>query len=217
MIYIITGKRELGKTTLARYIAAKRSPQIVIDPRRDWPDGTTLRTYDALVALDAIERGQNAIITPRSADTWNELATGIDEYVEDKSRPLAIVFDEVAMYPQRLALFEFAFKCSDRRNVLIILTCHRPKDVSTDIRAILDYWLIFRTTMPHDLEAIADRTSEECARKVTTLEPRHFVTWDDTTHEEDRIVTVHRHPELWREPVPNGELVGEPVRRSSLW
>lgn len=219
MIYVITGRRELGKTTLARYLASKRTPQLIIDPRAQWKlsDGDRV-TDDAALAGDAIDANEAIVVQPRDLQsTVDDLGAVVQDFVSDRDRRLAVVFDEARLY--KLHAWDWVFRCCSRDNVVLILTAHRPQDIPTDIRAILDVWCIFRTTQQHDLQSIAERTSDACARVVASLPPRHFVSWDDATIDDERVMTVHRHPELWREPAgeTSADLIGEPVRRASLW
>lgn len=215
MIYVITGRRELGKTTLARYLAHKRTPQFVIDPRAQWPmiEGdqapivTDVADWRILAHLEA---GFSVVLQPRNLDDAIATAAEIAEaYVSrDRGRELSLVLDESKLYEKYLASFGWVMRCCDRQRVNVILTAHRPQDVSTDVRAILDTWCIFRTTQAHDLQAIAERTSDRTALLASQLEPRHFVAWDDAAVEKN--LSIHKRPELWREP-DNLELVGEPL------
>jgi hypothetical protein len=60
-----------------------------------------------------------------------------------------------------------------------ILTCHRPVDISVDIRAIADYWCIFQTTQEHDLQIVSQRCGDECADAVQKLRDKQFLLWND--------------------------------------
>ncbi len=213
MIYVITGRRELGKTTLARYLAHKRSPQFVIDPRAQWPispgdDGPIVTDAADWRILAWLEAGTSVVLQPRNLDDAIAMAAEICEAYVNGARkaPLSLVLDESKLYD--LSGFGWVLRCCDRESVNVILTAHRPQDISTDVRAIMDVWCIFRTTQAHDLAAIAERTSDRTAEIAATLEPRHFVAWDDAAIQDN--LSVHKRPELWREP-SNELLVSEPV------
>ena len=210
MIYVITGRRELGKTTLARYLAAKRTPQLVIDPRTQWPelDGTVTVEAVDWRALAWLEEGRSVIVQPRDLDESITVAADVAEaYVQvDRERPLSLVLDEAKLYDTRA--FGWLMRCSNRRTVNVILTAHRPQDIPTDVRAILDTWCVFRTTQQHDLAALGERTSERFAAMASQLPAHHFVAWDDAAV--DHAITLHARPELWKEPDVT-PLVGEPA------
>lgn len=215
MIYVITGRRELGKTTLARYLAHKRIPQFVIDPRAQWPtpggqDGPIVTDEADWRMLAWLEAGTSVVLQPRNLEDAIALAAEVAEaYVSrDRTRELGLVLDESKLYERYLPAFGWVMRCCDRSKVNVIITAHRPQDVSTDVRAILDVWCIFRTTQAHDLAAIAERTNDRTAHLASQLEPRHFVAWDDAAVENN--LSIHKRPELWREP-DNVELVGEPL------
>lgn len=102
-------------------------------------------------------------------------------------------------------------RCSPRDRVAIILTAHRPADISTNIRALADTWCIFRTTQAHDLIAIEDRCGERVALLVQKLEPYQFVGWDDAK----ATATIYRNSRAWFTPFdapvpPSASLDGEP-------
>jgi hypothetical protein len=89
-------------------------------------------------------------------------------------------------------------RCSPRQLTTIALTAHRPQDISTDIRALVDHWCIFRTTQSHDLEAIEERCGERTKAIVQTLDRFQFVEWNDARGE----IRLHRDGSKWRTPRP---------------
>lgn len=217
MIYVIVGRRELGKTTLARYIGHAREPRIVMDPRAQWPageDGAPDRVDEDDV-LDRLFRNDDVLIQPDDLPSAvRALAYPARHYIgQGSARTLTIIFDEAGLYPQELKTsWGWMMRCSPRDRTTIILTAHRPADIPTDIRALADVWCIFRTTQEHDLDAIEDRCGAEVRGVVQTLKPYEFVSWNDAKGE----YQVHKNPKAWYTPAA-APLEGEPGRRAGLF
>lgn len=219
MIYLIVGRRELGKTTLARYLAAKRAPRIIIDPRAQWPSTGAYGAVDEPAMLDDLDAGVDVIVQPEDLQpTVDGMAAVARQYLtENPTRTLSIVADEAGLY--HLRAWSWLIRCSPRDRVNILLTAHRPTDVSTDVRSLADVWCLFRTTQPHDLESIEDRCGSRTVQVIQTLDPHQFASWDDAKAE----LRVHRDGKLWKIAPTHDEisveLTGETVenRERRLW
>lgn len=227
-IFINVGRRRLGKSTLARYMAHAKSPRIFIDPRAQWKGLRVYRREEVESMLEDLEAGRDIIVQPaEKQNTIDALASVAALWFSEEvlpeptpenpepegTRELSVVLDEAGTYD--LKSWDWFMRTCDVRRTSIILTAHRPKDLDTTVRAIADTWCIFRTTQKHDLDAIKDRTSEAVVREVQLLEPFEFVEWDDA----QARMTVHKNPSAWREP-RNVRLEGkviEPVRERKLW
>lgn len=222
-IYICVGRRRLGKSTLARYMAHNKSPRLFIDPRAQWKGARIYRREDAESMLEDFEAGRDVIVQPAEKQaTIDALASvaalwfseePLAEGQEVGTRELSIVLDEAGTYD--LKAWDWFMRTCDVQRTSIILTAHRPKDLDTTVRAIADTWCIFRTTQRHDLDAIEDRTSELVIKNVQTLEPFEFVEWDDA----QARMTVHKNPGAWKDPKPirlEGKLIEE-RREPKLW
>lgn len=205
MIYFATGRRENGKSTLV-YALAQRLPQrIVIDPRRQFVTASPCVTTpdEVATAMDALSADpslREVVVMPRGAvqpcfDALFESACG---WIEDHpSRALAIIVDEARFFDLTGEAFEWVLRCAPRASMHVFLTAHRPSDIPVDVRGIMDQWLMFRTTQPHDLRAIAERCGESVAALVSTLGPYEWVQWDDGK----ALATVHRDPSVWYVPL----------------
>lgn len=207
MIYLVVGRREQGKTTLAYHMASRLPERVIFDPRGNIRHG--LRVDTASEYLSAIKRMRlrvrdelppsnplvmdaeiryappvtEVVYTPRgdSQAGFEVFACGVQEWVrEDFDRPLAVLIDEIAFADLSCEPFKWVARCCARERVQIILTCHRPSDIDTSTRAISDHWLLFPCRQEHDLEVIRRRCSERVATEVQQLERRQFVHWDDT-------------------------------------
>jgi hypothetical protein len=223
VIYVIIGRRELGKTTLARYLGHARSPRLTIDPRAQWPLPPSVTTTDddddaipgvmfdvnpALV-LEDLESDRDVLVQPNDLeDAIASLAWPARQYITGSpSRQLTITFDEAGLYTNGLrSHWSWMMRCSPRDRTTILLTAHRPADVATDIRALADIWCIFRTTQVHDLDAIEDRCGPEVRALVQTLKPYEFVSWNDAKAE----MQHHKNPQSWYTPAA-APLQGEPI------
>lgn len=212
MITIIVGRRELGKSTLARYLASSRQKQVIFDPRAQWDaDDTRAEILDPVQAInddeirelldvpDSAGRFVPIIVQPMELQgSANDLALSLSGWINDRrmdpALSLAVVLDEAGLYD--LKAWDWIFRCSPRARVSIILTAHRPADISTTIRALADTWCLFRATQQHDIDVIADRCGDDIAERITTLDPYQFVSWDDAAGKSRE----HLRPELWKEP-----------------
>lgn len=221
-IYILVGRRQLGKSTLARYMAHAKTPRVFIDPRAQWKTLKTYRREQAEEMLEDLERGTDICVQPAEKQPTIDAMASVaslwmsEEIVPDGAEPkrqLSVVLDEAGTYS--LDAWDWFMRTCDPKRTTIVLTAHRPQDIETTVRAIADYWCIFRTTQTHDLKAIEDRTSENVVREVQTLNPFEFVQWDDALGQ----MQVNKNPGAWREPRADkleGRII-EPVRERKLW
>ena len=214
MIMLVLGRRELGKTTLARYLAHARSSRLILDPRAQWiaSDPYEHIDGDADAILSDLADERDVVIQPDDLQATVDQAAGLVRafYRERPMAPLAVVLDEAGLYNVRR--WDWVFRCSPRGRTSIILTAHRPADISTDVRALADTWCLFRSTQEHDLAVIEERCGEEVRRLVEALPPFHFVEWDDAR----ATYRVFRDPAAWFSPSA-APLVGETPRSTRLF
>lgn len=221
-IYVLVGRRELGKSTLARYMAWAKAPRIFIDPRAQWRGPRVYRREQAEEMLEDLERGEDVIVQPSEKQPTVDAMASVaalwlsEENVpagEEPKRQLSVVLDEAGTYD--LDSWDWFFRTCPTKRTTIVLTAHRPQDIETSVRAIADYWCIFRTTQTHDLKAIEERTNELVVREVQSLKPFEFVQWNDRLAE----MEVNRNPAAWKEPraEPLRGKVIEPIRERRLW
>jgi hypothetical protein len=217
VIYLIIGRRELGKTTLARYLAHKQSPRLILDPRAQWQVSDPYLEIDALSMLHDLESGHDVVIQPEELQaTVDDAADVVKTFLtKRKADRLSVVCDEAGLY--HLRAWSWLIRCSPRERVNILITAHRPADISTDIRSLADTWCIFRTTQPHDLDAIEERCGPDVVEAVQKLDRFQFVTWDDAKAE----IRINRNSAAWKMPadVPiEGEPIEvRPVKNPRLW
>jgi hypothetical protein len=209
MLYLAIGRRELGKTTLV-YSLARRIPQrIIFDPRGMIHSGQARRASTPAEIRAGIEAlyddldGDLAelIITPRDAvqEAFESLCAGVRDWIEwDSTLPLAVVFDEMRFVSTvNVPAFEYVLRCAPRDVVHVFMTCHRPKDVPVDVRAIADQWLIFHCSQRHDLREIFEFAGPDAMRQVQRLAPYEWLQWDDGRG----TMRLHTTPSAWFVPL----------------
>jgi len=187
MVYDIIGRREQGKTTLMYYMGSKVAQRLTFDPRGIIAKGQRVRDAGELHDLcDAMLDGQCAEVTftPRG-----NLQTGFIAYAaevrrwieEAPDRPAAFLVDEANkdFIDTDIDSFQWAMRCCSREVHHIMLTAHRPSDITTRVRALTDHWCVFAVRQEHDLAVLKERMSAEVVALVQKLEPRQFVWWND--------------------------------------
>lgn len=222
MIHLVIGRRQRGKTTLAYYMASKCGQRVIFDPRgmiravADAVIATNMRAFKA--GFERLQAGEirELIYTP-SDDNFQKAFSYFCRCVKafivaEPGRPLGVVIDELAFVNPSEPAFLWMLRCSDPRVFHIFVTCHRPKDVSTDMRAIADRWLLFQCRQEHDLAVIEDRCSLAVRNAVQRVEGREFVMWDD----DKATMTIYKHAEPWHVELRPGHVNPAPVELQEL-
>lgn len=225
MIRLYLGRKERGKTTLMVYmvlqlLAGRRPvPRVIWDPRG------MIRRPGAVVArtVEGFDRGMGAladgevlelVYTP--ADhldvAFPVFARAVKAWVDDdRYRPLAVVVDEITFVMPTAGNmdpdFEWVLKCSRADTVHVFLSCHRPSEVPVKIRAIADYWYVFHTTQPHDLDALGEHCSADMAAQAAALTGSEYVCWDNARGE----LSAMRDPTAWYLELAPGRPLAPPV------
>lgn len=233
MLHILVGRRETGKTTLEMFLARHGDGRrLVFDPsNRIFPraGGVKVVSADALIddAYPAMLAGELTEIIYAPMDgtrdgflAWSEIV--LHHVVHAKAHQLSVVVDECGLVAGELDNIDQPLHCAmrwcRRDRVHFFLSCHQPKNIPTNTRAISDYLIFFHTTQEHDLKVIAERCSVEFADKVARLQPLHFRIWDDQHAREQLTRTT---PARWRvavdEPAPAAVDSLPSVDAGNLW
>lgn len=193
MIYLDIGRREQGKTTLGYYMVQRVTQRAIFDPRAMIRPGgarsvVVRADIELAPAFDALQDREidEIIYTPPGnvQDGFALFSSELYAWVAGMpARPLGILVDEAGFVNLEIDHFLWVLRCSRRDVVMIVVTCHRPIDISTSIRAIADTWLLFPMRQEHDLRIIEQRCSPAVARQLEKLKPRQFVLWDDARAE----------------------------------
>ena len=214
MIYLVIGRRKKGKTTIARHLSLKTEQRVSIDPRGLLPrDSTIVVTSGTGVRGALLHHTPDVTLVPRR-DTQQDYEVAIDavaDYVErEQPRSLTVLIDETRFIPDLLTGgLDWILRCADPDCVNVIMTCHRPVDIKTDIRAIADHWLLFHMTQEHDLKVVEEKGGIKARNLVTRLPDRHFVDWNDA----EGVITVYSDPSAWYTPLRS---TGEPRNAPEL-
>jgi hypothetical protein len=200
---LILGRRELGKSTLAAYLARRCDRRVILDPRHMFP------TSDPVGDMP----GDTAEFTTRLYGGDPEIVVQPGQGLEATNDRLAAILTAGYHAPDRLAivlddasLIDFdpwatLIRTAPRDRVYLIVTAHRPQDVPTWVRAIADEWCLFKMTQEHDLRMIDAQCGEVVARKVANLKPQTFLAWDDATADPTKQVTLYLDPRVWYVPM----------------
>lgn len=212
MIYLVLGRRQLGKTTLAYSMARKCPRRLIFDPRGQiHSDG--LRVSDrALLAgamddmADPKDPIKEILVTPDQdvQGMFDACAREVKAWADDfahaprSARRLMFLIDEARLVKLLdSAAFEYVMRAAPPDLIQVAITAHRPADIPTDVRAISDHWLLFRCTQEHDLKVIRERCTESVCNQVAQLAPHQFIHWDDATAK----AFAHREPGAWFVPL----------------
>lgn len=204
MLIVDTGRMGTGKTTLAMNIAERVDRRVIIDPKR------RIRRFGAMVAstakgfhsaMPALADGDvdEVVYSPTEANLKSAFAAFASELrawsLDHPDLELAAVIDEASFFGDFSTNddFMYAVKCSDHDRFHIILTCHRPVEIPTDVRAIMNRWCLFRTTLKNDLDIVRAQCAPEVFDQVQQLEGREFIEWND----DDGTYDIHRHAFIW--------------------
>jgi len=191
VIYLLIGRRERGKTTLAYSMARKVQKRVIIDARRMIKRVDVEHVYRRSEIHPALhdlvtDRAVNEVVYQPIDDDLDHAFEGFITAVKHRvisspDVPLAIMIDEASFYNLEDSRFQWLAKCTQRDRVHILITAHRPADIPTSVRAIADHWCIFATTQEHDLKTIEQRAgSPRVPDAVRRLKDRDYVHWDDS-------------------------------------
>lgn len=165
---VVIGRRGLGKSTLAEWLANKgNGNKIVFDPNNQFKDATQ-RTSDIEELKDWMEATESDddenfyicfVPTGEVEPAWDLFAPVIWQYGD-----YALIIDEChwLMKPNYLNPWLSRFirqaprrERGDENPIDIIMTAHRPQDINGTVLGQTDYALLFRQTKSRDLEYIA--------------------------------------------------------------
>jgi hypothetical protein len=187
MISSINGRRELGKSTLALHLARRRATRVIFDPRFLFKTSNVIvRIVDANSIYELLNTEKEIIIQPDSdvAGNFERTCNGIKLWILDHPlEPICFLIDEASFVDTPNYICEslsWILRCTPRKTVDIIFTAHRPADIAVGIRAIADFWYMFRITQENDLKVIQDRCGSEIRDMLPTLEDNELIVWNDS-------------------------------------
>jgi hypothetical protein len=191
-ITVIVGKKDCGKSSVARELALTRRRRIYIDPMHEYTDGVIIRDFPALAAYLRNKAHDRYAIVFRSMDD-NEIlaAIAIATYGSPESPALpgvTYIIDEADRLCSsrsmpapihRLANYGRHFRAS------AIFIARRAKMLPADIRANADRYIIGQTFEPSDVDYMREYIGDVKAEAVKAIparapgKPGAFVEWPD--------------------------------------
>jgi hypothetical protein len=209
MVIVIIGFTGQGKSTLA-YYCAKRSPtRVIFDPRSQFFTGAETSSHCATL-YDLLEEEAEVIIQPGRQssveDSFRWCSAELANWIEDNPRePIAYLVDEarLAGLDSKNISGDFDWIVRSAREgspIDVIITCHRPTDVSTNIRAIANKIFLFRITLPNDLAVIGEQCTPEVAEAVAKLVDKTYIVWNNS-RQQWRVIT---NSQLWHVALTKG-------------
>lgn len=189
MIYCIIGFTGLGKSTLAAKIAERDPTRAIFDPRIQFFTTSDILP-NSLELFELLDERYEVIVQPgRGAsveDSFAEFSKQIADWIQSNpEESICMLVDEgrlVGLDSKSVPLdFDWILRSArEGSNIDVIITCHRPVDLSTNIRAIANRLVFFRVTLPNDLEDIEAQCGPLVADEVAKLLDREFVVWNNS-------------------------------------
>lgn len=196
MITLVIGRRRQGKSTLAFWLAKREGGGIVIyDPAGQYR--RFLVVHDAEELDFAVRDKQQVIVyQPTSADIQGEFAVVADAMWDWVG--FTFLIDEAwqvqtAYKPDEM--LNVWLRKMDMEQTSLIMTVHRPRDVSTLARSVATDWYIFRSTHPRDLDVIEEQCGPSVREAVSQLPLHHYVHYQTDTESFEVI----SEPATWYE------------------
>ncbi len=194
MNVLIMGRRGLGKTTLAEFIALQLNPnRAAFDPGDQYQD-FAVRTSDLEEVRKEFERDWKdeplslAYVPPVGPDPtadqvepfWNDFANLVWSFTgrHDGGASYSLIIDEASELQSPTYvnpwLMRFIRRAPRRERgdvnpVETIQTFHRPQDLNGIVASQVDEYYIFNMTKQRDLEVIAKEWGEEISQAVAHL------------------------------------------------
>lgn len=189
MITAIIGFTGQGKSTLA-YFIGKRSPTLVIfDPRGQFHTTDDVLP-DAGGLYELLDERYVVIVRPgrgeQVEENFDNTCRVVADWIEDNPHEqICLLVDEsrlVGLDSKSTSLhFDWILRSAREGSPIdVIITCHRPVDISTNIRAISNRLVFFRVMLPNDLGSIEEQCGPEVTQHVQNLLDKQFITWNNS-------------------------------------
>ena len=202
MVIVIIGFTGQGKSTLAEHLARKADTVLIVDPRSQFHTTSDI-IPDAAELYEMLNDRTEIIVQPgrgRSLeDVFDRSCTELANWIEDNpTERIAFVPDEgrlLGLDSKSVPLdFDWIVRSAREGSPIdVIITCHRPVDVSTNIRAIANRLIYFPMMLPSDLVLVEDQCGPIVAEQVRTLKERQFVVWNNSRQQWRKITD----PQSW--------------------
>jgi hypothetical protein len=209
MITGIIGFTGQGKSTLA-YFIGKRSPTLVIfDPRGQFHTTNDVLP-DSYGLYELLDDRYEVIVRPgrgsQVEENFDSTCRVIADWIEDNPHEdICVLVDEgrlVGLDSKSTSLhFDWILRSArEGSHIDVIITCHRPVDISTNIRAISNRLCFFRVMLPNDLDQIEDQCGPEVTAEVKKLLDKQFITWNNSRQQWRKV----DNPASWFTRIEDG-------------
>jgi hypothetical protein len=198
MLSVIIGRRRQGKSTLALALAkAQDKTVIVFDPNNQYRALPVISDLSAWIEESESDSIGRIVPQPPVEDAWREIAEILDggrwEWAD-----YVLILDECSMLmsPHWVDETLERFARTAPKDVDVILTTHRARDIHPLFRALSTDWFVFQTNIALDVDVLRKNFTAELADVVQSL-PKYHVAhyWLDEGGIE-RVV-VWDKPETW--------------------
>jgi hypothetical protein len=213
MITGIIGFTGQGKSTLSYFLARKCPTRVIFDPRGQFHTTDDV-IPDAGGLYELMDERYEIVVRPGRGgaveETFDDVCRVVADWIEDNPREnVCLLVDEarlVGLESKSTSLhFDWIVRSAREGSLIdVILTCHRPIDINTNIRAISNRLVFFRVMLPNDLETIEDQCGLVVMEEVKKLLDRQFVTWNNSRQQWRKVTDS----ESWKVQIEREQPVG---------
>ena len=189
MVTVIIGFTGQGKSTLACFISRRKDTRVIFDPRNQFHTTADI-IPDPSELYELMDERYEIVVQPgrgqELSESFDATCAVVADWIEDNPlEEICLVADEgrlIGLDSKSYSLnFDWILRSAREGSPIdVIITCHRPVDVSTNIRAIANRLVFFRVMLPNDLQIIEDQCGPDVAEQVNVLLDRQFVVWNNS-------------------------------------
>lgn len=189
MITVIIGFTGQGKTTLAEFISRRSTTRLKFDPRLQFQTTSDIVPNEQGL-YELLDDRYEVIVQPGRGvaveEDFDAVCRVLADWIEDNpGEDVCLLVDEgrlVGLDSKSVSLnFDWILRSAREGSpISVIITCHRPVDVSTNIRAIANRLIFFRVMLPGDLDSIEAQCGPGVVAEVKKLVDKEFVTWNNS-------------------------------------
>ena len=213
MITVIIGFTGQGKSTLAAYVAQRSTTRVIFDPRTQFNTAADI-LVDSNGLYELLDDRYEIIVQPGRgqdiAESFDSVCAVVAEWIEDNpGESICLLVDEarlVGLDSKSTSLnFDWIIRSAREGSpISVIITCHRPVDVSTNIRAISNRLVFFRVMLPNDVAVIEEQCGPQVAEQVGKLLDKEYVVWNNSRQQWRKV----SNPDSWFVKISEGPTVG---------
>lgn len=202
----------MGKSTLAYYVSKRCDTRVYWDPRFQFRM-TPHPMHDSSELPEALDTQEEIVVQPgrglNKREAFEDFCRVIADWVqENPHETICMVVDEAQLtgLDSKTVNEDFDWLLRSARegaNIFIVMTAHRPADISTNIRAIANRIVWYRVTLPNDIEAVEWQCGPEIAQQVKSLLDKEYIVWNNSRQQWKRV----SDPKTWYIEISERQLV----------